>query len=221
MSITFTGIIIVIVLIFFIVIGAKNGLIKEIFDLFAFFLTWALTWLLYPYLAGALLKTPLYQSISDWIEMTLNNNQLVTETMPEFFIGLPDFIKDSIVISSKQAFENLVSSTVDALAVLAINTISIIILFLLFRLLSVLIRKLGKKINKIMLIGPVNMLLGGAFGAIKGVFFVYIAVMIISFFPTAKLYDKVAVDLNSSYICNFLFNEDIEFMGLSPRYPVK
>lgn len=221
MSFTITGIIIIAVLVFFIVFGIKNGLIKEIFDLFAFFLTWALTWIFYPYLAGALLKTPLYKSISDWITITLNNNQLAGETMPEFFIGLPDFIKDSIVISSKQAFENLVSSTVDALAVLAINTISIIILFVAFRLLSILIRKLGKKINKIMLIGPVNMLLGGVFGTIKGIFFVYVAVMIISFFPTSKIYDRVAEDINTSYICNFLFNEDVEFMGLSPRYPMK
>jgi len=221
MSFTITGIIIIAVLVFFIVFGIKNGLIKEIFDLFAFFLTWALTWIFYPYLAGALLKTPLYKSISDWIMITLNNNQLAGETMPEFFIGLPDFIKDSIVISSKQAFENLVSSTVDALAVLAINTISIIILFVAFRLLSILIRKLGKKINKIMLIGPVNMLLGGVFGTIKGIFFVYVAVMIISFFPTSKIYDRVAEDINTSYICNFLFNEDVEFMGLSPRYPMK
>ena len=58
MTITLTGIIIAVVLITFFVFGMKTGLIKSVFDLLAFFLTWALTWIFYPHLAALLLNTP-------------------------------------------------------------------------------------------------------------------------------------------------------------------
>lgn len=221
MTVTITGIIIALILIFFLIFGIKTGLVKAVFDLLAFFLTWLLTWILYPYVAALLLKTPVYDGINKWLNITLNNNELISETLPEFFFRLPDFIKDSIVISSKQAFENIVSSTSDALTVLTVNIISIIILYLVLRLLSVLIKKAGKKINKIMIIGPVNMLLGGAFGVIRGLLFIYIAMMIISYFPTTKLYSHIADDIDRCYIAGTMFNENVNILGLSVRYPVK
>ena len=221
MTITLTGIIIAVILIIFFVFGMKTGLIKSVFDLLAFFLTWALTWIFYPHLAALLLNTPIYEGVNKWLTLTLNNNDLVSESLPEFFVNLPNFIKDSIVISSKQAFESLISSTVDALTVLTMNIISIIVLYFLFRFISHLIKKAGNKINKIMIIGPVNMLLGGAFGVIRGLFVVYISMMLISYFPTTKIYDFTAKDIERSYICSKMFNEDIKFLGLSVRYPVK
>jgi uncharacterized membrane protein required for colicin V production len=64
------------------------------------------------------------------------------------------------------------------------------------------------------------MILGGIFGLVKGIFVVYIAVMIISFFPTTKMYDIVKNDINSDkIICGTLFNEDVKIIGFSLRYP--
>ena len=220
MTITITGIVIAFILIFFFAFGVKTGLVKAVFDLLAFFLTWLLTWIFYPYLAALLIKTPVYDSIYKWINITLADNRLVNETVPEFFLKIPDFIKDSIVISSKQALENIVSSTVDALTVLAINAISILILYFVFRFLSILIKKIGRKINKIAIIGPVNMLLGGAFGIIRGLLIIYVVMMVISCFPTTKLYSHIANDIEKCYISGTMFNEEIKIMGLSVRYPV-
>jgi uncharacterized membrane protein required for colicin V production len=167
-----------------------------------------------------IIKTPVYTGITKWCEMTLSSNPLMTETIPEFFADLPPFIKESIVTSSKQGLDSIVASTSEALAVLLVNAVSIIGLYILFRLISLLIRKLGEKINKILLIGPVNMILGGIFGLVKGIFVVYIAVMIISFFPTTKVYDIVKNDINSDkIICGTLFNENAKIMGFSVRYP--
>lgn len=220
MTFTVTGIIIVLILVILFILGTKDGLIKAVFDLLSFFLTWALTWLFYPHVSGMIIKTPVYTGIAKWCEMTLSSNPLMTETIPEFFADLPPFIKESIITSSKQGLDSIVASTSEALAVLLVNAVSIIGLYILFRLISLLIRKLGEKINKILLIGPVNMILGGIFGLVKGIFVVYIAVMIISFFPTTKVYDIVKNDINSDkIICGTLFNEDAKLMGFSVRYP--
>ncbi len=220
MAFTVTGIIIVIVFIILFILGMKDGLIKAVFDLLSFFLTWAFTWVFYPYVSGMIIKTPLYEGITKWFEMTLSTNPIMTETIPEFFVDLPPFIKESIVTSSKQGLDSIIASTAEALSVLAINVVSIVGLYIIFRLISLLVKKLGEKINKILLIGPVNMILGGLFGLVKGIFIVYIAVMIISFFPTTKVYDIVKNDINSDkIICGTLFNEDAKIMGFSVRYP--
>ena len=221
MSITVTGIVVVLILIAFFIIGMKTGLIKSVIDLIAFFLTWTLTWMFYPYLASLLIKTPIYDGVKKWLILTLDNNDVITQKLPEFFINLPEFIKDSIVISSKQSFENLIFSATDALTVLTINVISIVALYFILRVLSMLIKKLGKKINKIMIIGPVNKTLGGAFGIVKGFFIIYIIMLLISCFPTTKIYHFVEKDIEKCIICSKMFNEDVKFLGLSVGYPGK
>lgn len=220
MSITITDICIVLIFSGFIIYGCKIGLIKAVVDLLAVFLTGILTWFLYPHFAALIMKTPLYYGINKWITLTLNNNDILSKSIPEFLIKLPDFMKDSIAIASKQAFESTIASVSEGITVLAVNAISIILLFILIRLMMLLIKKIGYKINKLFVIGPVNVILGGIFGLIQGVLIVNLAVMIISCFPTSKLYDRVAVDIEKSYISGYMFNEDSNFLGIPVKYPI-
>lgn len=220
MSISVIGIIIILTILVFLVRGWKIGLVKAIFDLLSFFIVSGLTWLLYPTVSKFIISTPLYNGIHNWILMTLKDNDLMKFTIPEFFEELPGFIKESIVVSSKQAFDSIVSSTSDALTVLTINVISIIALFVLLTIISFFIRKLGTFINKIVIIGPINMLLGAFFGFVQGLFICYLVIMVISYFPTTKLYDYVANDMDKSYVCKMMYNENINFLGFKPIYPV-
>ena len=48
----------------FFIFGWKSGFLKSVFDLFSFFVTVVITWLLYPTVAGWLIKTPLYEKIN-------------------------------------------------------------------------------------------------------------------------------------------------------------
>jgi len=195
------------------------GLIKAVFDLLAFVLTWFLTWLFYPKAAAFLMKTPVYNFIYKWISITLSNSKAMSISFPEFFLNLPTFIKNSIATSSKQAYESLITSTSDALTVLTINVISFIALFIIIRLITITISKMGRKINKIFLIGPINSILGGGFGAVQGLLVVYLVVMLISYFPTTKVYNFVAKDIKTSYLAKSLFKDDVKVMGISLRYP--
>ena len=220
-GITITGVFIVAVLAIFFVFGYKAGLLKSLFGLFSFFISAMLTWILYPIVSSALVKTPLYDKLLKLITTTLKGDPALEQSLPEFLMGLPGFMKDSVIVSSKKAFSALIESTGEAMTLLAINLITVIGLFLIFKLLSVIIRKYSQKINKIFMIGKINAFFGGLFGLLQGIFTVYIIIFIISLFPTMKLYNIVADDLEVSYIGRAVFTENKIVSGLNLRYPKK
>ena len=150
-GITVTGAVMSAVLIFFLIHGYRSGFLKAVFSFFSLFLTAILTWFLYPVVAGWLLKTPLYEKIRQLITATLKNNVALNESLPEYLIKLPGFMKDSIMNSSKQAFNSLVESTSEAMSVLTVNIISVIILLVVLRLLTFLVKKYSTNINRIIL----------------------------------------------------------------------
>lgn len=213
--------IILIILAIFVIYGLKIGFFKAVFSLFSLFFTGLMTWLLYPVVAGALMNTPLYEWVQSFIGMTLADNELLNESLPEFFMSLPDFMKNSIMESSKQAFNSLVDSVSEALTVLTVNIISIILVFVVVRLLTLIMKKFSGKINKLFLIGKINMLLGGVFGFVQGIFVVYILMLVLSFFPTFRLYTFIAEDIPKSFVAKKLFNEEARFVGMKVRYPVE
>ncbi len=220
MNVSFIGIIIILIIAFFVIRGLKIGLVKAIFDLLSFFIVGILTWFLYPTVSKFLISTSLYDVIHNWLSSTLQNNNLLFTSIPEFLSELPSFLKESIVVSSKNAIDNLLSTATDALAVLTVNVISIIILFIGLSILAFFVRKLGTFINKIIIIGPINMILGAFFGFVQGIFICYLIIMVISYFPTTKIYDFVGKDMEKSYICKIMYNENVDILGFKPTYPI-
>ena len=219
MNISFVGVSIILIILIFFIIGWKNGLIKAIFDLLSFFIVIAFTWALYPGVSKLLMKTPLFTIINNWANMSIKDNILFTKTLPDFFNDLPLFVKNSIYVTSKISENSFLASASDALTVLTINVISIIILYILLTILTKIIKKCAKNINKIVLIGFVNRILGGFLGLIQGVLVSYLIMMMISYFPTTEVYDFVAKDMEKSYVCEILY-ENLNILGLKPVYPV-
>lgn len=220
MNISFVGIIIILVVLLFIIRGWKSGLVKSIFDLLSFFIVGLLTWFLYPVLSKFLITTPVYNGIHKWLISTLQNNEVLSTGIPEFLSELPSFLKESIAVSSKNTIDTILSTVSDALCVLTINVISIIILFIAFSIMAFFVRKLGNFINKIIIIGPINMILGAFFGFVQGMFISYLIIMVISYFPTTNIYNYVATDMEKSYICKIMYNENIDILGFKPTYPI-
>ena len=64
------------------------------------------------------------------------------------------------------------------------------------------------------------MILGAFFGFVQGLFICYVVIMIISYFPTTKTYDFVAEDMEKSYICKIMYNENVNLLGFKPIYPI-
>ncbi len=217
-GITITGSIILLFLVFFVFYGMKMGFVKAVFDLFSFFFTGILTWFMYPVVASWIIKTPLYGFLNNLIQTTLSDNVTLNESLPEFFIKLPTFMKDSVMETSKQAFDSLIESTGEAMTVLLINLISIILIFIAVRLIALLIKKYAVKINKIILIGTVNKILGAVFGFIQGYFLICLILLIISLFPAGKIHKQISKDMETSYVADVMFNENSDIFSISKRY---
>ena len=220
MNISFIGILIIIIISLFVIKGLKSGLVKAIFDLLSLFIVGIFTWFLYPAFSKFFISTPLYNIIHNWLSSTLQNNNILSTSIPDFLSELPAFLKESIVVSSKNTIDTLLINVSDALSVLTINVISIIILFIGLSIIAFFVRKLGTFINKIVIIGPVNMILGALFGFVQGMFICYLIIMIISYFPTTKIYDFVSKDMEKSYVCKVMYNENVDILGFKPTYPI-
>lgn len=220
MSFTITGVIILLIILGFTIYGIKVGLIGAVFSLLSIFFTTVFTWLIYPWVAGLLLKTPLYDGLRDWITKSLESNQGLTQSMPEFVNNLPEFLRSSVENTVTQTADNILGYCAEALSVLAVNVISIILLFVGIRLLFTLLKKIGKAVNKVKIIGPVNSFLGGVFGCVQGIIMVYLIVMVISYFPTTQVYEHVRDELQVSMVGKILFNERMTIFGIKPRYPL-
>ncbi len=220
MNFSIVGILIILVIVLFFLRGWKNGLVKSVFDLFSFLIVGLLTWLLYPVVSGFLVKTDLYTIINDWMVSSLNNSDFLQLTIPEFIGSLPAFVRESIILNSESALQSSISSIADKLTVLAINAVSVIGLFLGLSILSFFIKRMGSFINNIVIVGTINKILGGFFGFVQGLFICYIVIMLISYFPTTKLYDFVAEDMSKSYVCSVMYNENMSILGFKPTYPI-
>lgn len=220
MKVSIVGIIILVIIALFFIRGWKNGLIKSVFDLFSFFIVGILTWLLYPSLTSILMDTPLYDAINKWILSGVDKSDFFEKTLPDFFSDLPAFMRESALAGAETTLQSSVASIAEALTVLAVNVISIIALFITLSIIAFFIKKLGTFINKIVIVGAVNRVLGGAFGLVQGLFICYIAIMLISYFPTTSVYDYVAKDIEQSYVCKLMYNDDVSILGFKPTYPV-
>ena len=220
MSVSIVGISIVIIIALFFIKGWKNGFVKSVFDLFSFLIVGVLTWLLYPSVSSMLSKTSLYDIINEWIINGLNTSDFLQKTIPEFLADLPVLVRESIASGAEATIQSSFASIANALTMLAINVISILVLFFTLSIIAFFIKRIGKFINNIVIVGAINRVLGGFLGLVQGLFICYIAIMLISYFPTTSLYDYVAKDMEKSYVCKIMYNEDVSILGFQPTYPI-
>ncbi len=216
---TVTGVVIILAVLGFAVYGVKTGLVNSVFGLCSIFFTTVFTWLLYPWISGLVMKTSIYTWIYDWSLQALSGNEQLAQSTPDFLVNLPAFLRSAVESFAAETAGSMQEYCARGLAALAINAICIVVLFVGIRLLLSLAKKLGKQINKIIIIGPINTILGGAFGVAQGLALVYLVMMIVSYLPATKVYETVKNDLQVSYVGQLLFREDMNIFGFEPRYP--
>ncbi|MBE7029029.1 MAG: CvpA family protein [Ruminococcaceae bacterium] len=216
MNISLVGLIILLIILIFTVWGWKSGFIKTVFDVFSLVLVMGLTGAFYPHLAKILMNTRLKDTIYDYFVTTFTSSVNISE---ETFVNLPSFIHDTVVLSTENIIGHTATSMAEIFTVFVVNVISIILLFISLFICSFFIKKLAKFINKIIIVGHINKILGAILGFFQGVLISYLIICVISFFPASKIYTYVAEDMEKSYISKFMFNEKINLFGIQPIYP--
>lgn len=177
-----------------VLISAKKGIVRTVLDVVAFVLALVLAAQLAGPLAQGCYDAVLSERVETKIEQKLseNENASASKTVVLVIDSLPGFAKDYIEKSNSDMSRYIAQMTsgnytaANAAADLnkeiarpaCIAVLTSVFFLLLFVVLSALLQRLSKVVSKafkIPIVGTVNTVLGGAFGAVKGCVLVFIA----------------------------------------------
>lgn len=132
----------------------------------------------------------------------------------ELPFGLQNLITGQLLSSGEPAAvaENLVNNVFASTVQGTIRIIVFVAIFLIVLLILLWVAKSAKKLNSVPIVGPVNRVFGGLFGALTGFLVCYAAALLCSFVVSA-MYNVISAaaqnEINSAVIYNFLLNTNL------------
>lgn len=211
----------VIILIASALAGFGRGLVKSVFSTFALIVAIVLAVQVMPYGTKLLRTTPLYTSINDSIQASLEDQFQVAaqgagEQMEAIdqMDNLPDFLKD-ILKSNNNAevyealgidqFSEYISNYITCLI---LNAISLIVCFLVIYIILRIIGCMLDMLSRIPVINGLNKIGGFIFGLFNGAIYLWLACIIVTIFSTTQWGQYIFQQINDSVILSFLYNNN-------------
>jgi uncharacterized membrane protein required for colicin V production len=211
------------------IIGLLNGFVFSIFKIASFFISIIISIKFYPAISEMLVKTPFYNNIKasilknlliqnkDYVpvvdnQIKANAAETVIKRLP-----LPDFFKQSIMDKIPNPSEIIDTSGImntisEEIAKVIISIFSLVLLYFLVRIGLVLVGFILRGITKLPVVKQMDKFGGFAFGAVEGVFTIYILCAILMLFNTvpqfAQVFDLVdkSTFAKTFYQNNFIVN---------------
>lgn len=194
MKLTWLGIAVFVILLLFVWMGYKRGFIKEIVSFFFVFLSLSLAWAINPYINEFLVqKTPIYSTIQ---ETCANFVQSQGEEDAEYETDSTGDLIDSLKLPAllrKNLEENNNAETYAELSVntltgyisgylakTVINGLSYVLAYILSTIVIRLIVYVLNLIAGLPVLKTANKLTGGVVGLLKGIVFVWIALLVVT-----------------------------------------
>lgn len=211
----------VIILIASALAGFGRGLVKSVFSTFALIVAIVLAVQIMPYGTKLLRTTPLYTSINDSIQASLEDQFQVAaqgagEQMEAIdqMDNLPDFLKD-ILKSNNNAevyealgidqFSEYISNYITCLI---LNAISLIVCFLVIYIILRIIGCMLDMLSRIPVINGLNKIGGFIFGLFNGAIYLWLACIIVTIFSTTQWGQYIFQQINDSVILSFIYNNN-------------
>jgi uncharacterized membrane protein required for colicin V production len=218
---TITDGIIIAILLIFVLVGVKKGFIKSVLSFFGSLVALIVAFIFCKQFAGILdNKFDLLAKIAKYVETALMKNSkfaielsagaiqesLEAANVPGFMISvimqLPVVINNTYPAGTTVA--TLVSPVISNYILIIISFIG---LFIIFKIVLLILKIFADSIKKIKIIDIVDKLLGLAVGVVEAAVVVYVALTVISLFPSFM--SKPMEGINSSKIGKYLYESDI------------
>lgn len=223
MSVTWLGLGMIGILAIFGWFGYRRGFIREVMSMFFVVLSIALVWFINPYVNDFMRDhTPLYAFVQDssreFVEAQLDGKVSVGQQEQKSLIenlGLPAFLTEGLTENNNAAvYEYLAVSTFtdyvsDYIAVAVVNGVSFLLSFLLATLLIRMITYALDIIARLPIINGVNKIAGVLVGTLKGLIFIWIALLILTVFCNTETGRQGLELIEKDHIANFLYERDI------------
>lgn len=183
-------------------IGYKRGLIKVAFGLVSFVLAIVISVVLYKPVSTFIINyTPLDDTIEAAVEERLDSPDITNEEA------------NNIISNYYANIQNTTTSAIaDGISKTIINIGCMIIVFIISKIILLFFRFIGDLIAKLPLIKQFNSAGGFIYGLLKGFIIVYLLLALIAIISPVVDMDNILKMINSSIICNIMYNNNIIFI---------
>lgn len=169
------------------------------------------------FLRGTFLFDSLSGSIRDsmGLEQALQEGAVATQTELIEGMPLPDFLKDALlehnnpVIYQLLDVDTLKEYVAGFLANVCLNVLSVVLAFVLIYLAVTVVLNALHLVSKLPVLNFCNRFSGFLVGGIKGVVFVWIGFMIVTFFQCSAWGSGVFMAMKQTYLANYLYENNI------------
>ena len=174
-----------------------------------------------PVFADFLRKTPLFDSIKEYIGESIAKTGSDIENNIISSLDIPDFLKTAITDNSNNVIYDRFNVTnpkdyiSEYIAGFVVNIIAMIIIFILLTILFRFLSRTLKIISRFPLIKTANKLGGGAVGFAQGVLIVWIGLAVLTAFYGKPMFDAANEAVANSVIASRFYDSNILIKGLS------
>lgn len=214
------GIIVDIILIGIIIlnifIGYKKGLIKVVFNIFAFFIAIVVSLILFKPVSNIIINnTEIDDKIREKI-LSVNNydedSEYTNDENKKTF--LEKYIEDKVAEAGKEAKKRAVEAASNVISIKATEIITGLILFIIVRIALILLGFLTDTLSNIPIIKQFNEIGGIIYGLAKAIIIIYLLLTIIFIISSMKENNVVEESIYNSYITKLLY-ENNPIIGLA------
>ena len=200
--------IIIAILVLSIIMGYKKGLIKVVFNIFAFFIALIATIILYRPVANIIINNT---EIDDKIKSAIINNTTEEKQSEESSsnTGMQKYIEDAIKNTADEAKSQVIETVAKTVSIRVVEILTSIILFIVIWAVLIVLKVFTQAIANLPLIKQFNELGGVVYGIAKGLIIVYIILTIMYFVVSINGKGNISEAINNSYITKILYNNNI------------
>ena len=217
--------IVILILIIFVVIGYKKGLIRSAITLCSSIVALVLSFIVYPAINMILKLTPMYTSIYEGVFKKIEaidfgkGIQSQGNAIVENITWLPEFLTMQIKNNNNTAmYELLGVKTIQEyisiyIANMIISMIAILITWFLLKVILVaVLRMLGSIIEHLPVISSFNHVSGLIFGLVKGILTLSVIGLIIPLFITVPAFQDISQSIEASILTKWLYDNNFILM---------
>lgn len=203
--------------------GYKRGFVKEIVSLLFLFLSFGLVWYINPYVNEFLKEnTKIQQKVEahceDLLETAMHSEKFMNNRRQEIVLDelpIPTILKEKMKKDNHSEIYDYLSVgsfteyVPNYLAVMIMNGLSFMISYFLA---SILIKTLAYALDimaRLPLIRGVNRIFGGVIGIVKGIFAIWLMLLVLTLLCNTELGGTILNMVNEDRILSFLYEKNI------------
>ena len=199
----------------------RKGFIRAVFGFLPMLMALAGTRFVSPHMGKFLRETFLFDSMSDSIRNSMGLDAAIQEgaaqTQTELIeaMPLPSFLKEALLENNNPVIYQLLD--VDSLkeyiagflANVCVNILSVILAFLLIYIAVSVVLKALNLLSELPGLSFFNRLLGFTVGGIKGLLFVWLGFMVLTFFQCSAGFESIFRGMGDTFIANTLYENNL------------